>query len=122
MLPFSNLFSDYDSQDAAGNGDCKACSNIRKGMPASLDVEQEINGFEVKDHAPDAIEIKALQLTLEDLFIKLRNLNPQYAAIIEGLYNDKTHYEIGLELGKSESTIQEQAKKALDLAKIILSD
>lgn len=68
------------------------------------------------------IEIKALQLTLEDLFIKLRKLNPQYAAIIEGIYNDKTHYEIGLELGKTESAIQEQAKKALDLARKILSE
>lgn len=103
-------------------GHCKSCIKSRCGLPDSLDTEQEINGFEVKDYAPDAFEIKTLQLTLEDLFGKLRNLNPQYADILEGLYNEMTHYELGLKLGKAESTIQEQAALALVLAKKILSE
>lgn len=102
-------------------GDCKSCSKSRCGLPDSLDTEQEINGFEVKDPAPDAFEIKTLQLTLEDLFVKLRNINPQYADVLEGLYKDMTHHEISMNLGKSESTIQEQAALALILARKILT-
>lgn len=41
---------------------------------------------------------------------------------MEGLYNEMSHHEIGLNLGKSESTIQEQAALALILAKKILSE
>lgn len=114
---------------ADGNGgfiickaDCKKCKKTRRGLPDSLEVEQEINGFEVKDTAPDAFEIKTLQMTLEDLFEKLRAINPQYADIMEGLYNEMSHHEIGLNLGKSESTIQEQVALALILAKKILSE
>ena len=116
------LVSDNNGGFIRCQGDCKDCSKVRCGLPDSLDAEQEINGFEVTDPSLDAVEIKTLQMTLEDLFVKLRNLNPQYAAIIEGIYHEKTHHEIGLELGKSESAVQEQAKRALNLAKIILSD
>lgn len=103
-------------------GDCKSCNKVRNGLPDSLEAEQDINGFELKDPAPDVFEIKTLQITLEDLITKLRRLNPQYAAIIEGIYQEKTHHEIGLDLGKNESTVQEQAVRALALAKRILSE
>ena len=102
--------------------DCKSCSKTRCGLPSSLDYEQEVNGHEIVDNSADCIEKKILQMTLEDLFRKLRKINPQYADILEGLYKEMSHHEIGLNLGKSESTIQEQAALALILAKKILSE
>lgn len=96
---------------------CKSCSKTRCGLPFSLDYEEEVNGYEVADESADIIERKILQMTLDDLFCKLRKINPQYADILEGLYKEMTHYEIGLKLGKSESTIQEQSALALILAK-----
>jgi len=101
---------------------CKSCSRTRCGLPSSLDYEQEVNGHEIADNSADSIERKILQITLEGLFSKLRKINPQYADILEGLYNEMTHHELGLKLGKAESTIQEQAALALVLAKKILSE
>ena len=103
-------------------GNCQACCKTRKGLPDSVEAETELNGFEVEDDSSDDIEKLILRMTLEDLFVKLRKLNPQYADILEGLYKEMSHHEIGLNLGKSESTIQEQAALALILAKKILSE
>ena len=101
--------------------DCKSCSKTRCGLPFSLDYEEEVTGYEVADNSADSIERKTLQMTLEDLFAKLRTINPQYADIMEGLYKEMSHHEIGLNLEKSESTIQEQAALAMVLARKILS-
>lgn len=102
--------------------DCNSCNKTRCGLPSSLDYEQEVNGYEVMDNSDDSIEKIILRMTLDDLFRKLRKINPQYADILEGLYSEMSHQEIGLNLGKSESTIQEQAALALILAKKILSE
>ena len=101
-------------------GNCNKCERKREGFPLSIEHEQEQNGFEVADESPDAFEIATLKMTLEDLFLKLRSQNPRYADILEGLYKGLTHHEIGLKLGRAESTIQEQISLALVLARTIL--
>lgn len=85
-------------------------------------MSRKSTGMKSWTNSADCIEKKILQMTLEDLFRKLHKINPQYADILEGLYKEMSHHEIGLNLGKSESTIQEQAALALILAKKILSE
>ncbi len=100
---------------------CKDCPKIRDPAIESLDLEQELNGFEVADQCPDVFEQATKAMVLFDLIEKLRKESPTLACLIESILSDCSQEEIALAADKSLSTVAEQCQKAvkriLELAK-----
>ncbi len=103
------------------HGSCRNCPKIRDRALESLDLAQELNGFEVADQCPDVFEQTTKAIVLFDLIEKLRKESPTLAVLIESILEHHSQEEIALAAGKSSSTINEQCQKAvkrlLELAK-----
>lgn len=95
------------------HGNCSTCSKIRERKISSLDLEQELNGFEVADQCPDTFEQATKAMVLFDLIGKLRKESPALADLIESILAHHSQEEIALATGKGPSTVNEQCQKAV---------
>ena len=121
MLQLMKKIADGKGGFITCKADCKSCSKTRCGRPDSLETEQEINGFEVTNEPENDMEKKTLQIAFEELLSDLRKKSPHLANVFEGMLRGKTNYEIGLDLGKAESTIQEQTALLMTIIREFLT-
>lgn len=97
------------------DGDCIDCEYHRAGDTLSLDVPTEDGSNDlyntVSDTAPTMEDVIADRILLEQLFAKLRELDPDADLIIELLGNGLSDRKIAEALGRKQRTFADQMKK-----------
>lgn len=97
------------------DGDCIDCEYHRAGDTISLDVPTEDGSNDlyntVSDTAPTMEDVIADRILLEQLFAKLRELDPDADLIIELLGNGLSDRKIAEALGRKQRTFADQMKK-----------
>ena len=97
------------------DGDCIDCEYHRAGDTLSLDVPTEDGSNDlyntVSDTAPTMEDVIADRSLLEQLFAKLRELDPDADLIIELLGNGLSDRKIAEALGRKQRTFADQMKK-----------
>jgi len=97
------------------DGDCIDCEYHRAGDTLSLDVPTEDGSNDlyntVSDTAPTMEDVIADRILLEQLFAKLRELDPDADLIIELLGNGLSDRKIAEALGRKQRTFTDQMKK-----------
>ena len=97
------------------DGDCIDCEYHRAGDTLSLDVPTEDGSNDlyntVSDTAPTMEDVIADRILLEQLFAKLRELDPDADLIIELLGNGLSDRKIAEALGRKQRTFAAQMKK-----------
>ena len=97
------------------DGDCIDCEYHRAGDTLSLDVPTEDGSNDlyntVSDTAPTMEDVIADRILLEQLFSKLRELDPDADRIIELLGDGLSDRKIAEALGRKQRTFADQMKK-----------
>ena len=98
------------------SGNCRDCQRTRNGLPDSLDLQNELTGFDPADDR-DEIEAATLLMTLKDLLDEVRSLDPQSARILELILDERSERDIAGILGIGKSTAHERSADARALLK-----
>lgn len=98
------------------SGNCRDCQRTRNGLPDSLDLQNELTGFDPADDR-DEIEAATLLMTLKDLLDEVRSLHPQSARILELILDERSERDIAGILGIGKSTAHERSADARALLK-----
>lgn len=92
--------------------DCSKCSRTKEGSYLSLDGLEEA-GYSVEDRAQDVAEIVAEKVLLEELFMALKELDPNSHRICKLLMEGCSKREIARIMSIPQSSFEYQFKKLM---------